>query len=156
MWEFFGKPFLGYEMEDFAQLIHEKFEDKSEIQAFFSDFIHGKKDLIPFLKTQLASLGIELKETETENWLVHRFGIRASEDQVVTQIHPDSKAHSFLMKNDQILSIDFDTNSDCPELTLIRQGRPLKYALEQESCVFFPVYQLSSLEVNSLTKKWMA
>lgn len=156
MWEFFGKPFLGYEMEDFAQLIHEKFEDKSEIIAFFSDFIYGKKDLIPFLETQLVSLGIELKETETENWLLHRFGIQASKDQVITQIHPDSKAYSFLMKNDQILSFDFDTNSDCPEITLIRQGRPLKYALEGESCVFFPVYQLSSLEVNSLTKKWMA
>jgi predicted metalloprotease with PDZ domain len=156
MWALFGKPFLGYEMEDFSQLIHEKFEDKSEIQAFFSDFIDGKKDLFPFLKTQLTSLGIELKETETENWLLHRFGIRASEDQVITQIHTDSKAHSFLMKNDHILAFDFDTNSDCPELTLIRQGRQLKYVLEEESGVFFPLYQLSSLEVNSLTKKWMA
>ena len=154
MWLRYGKPFMGYAMEEFDQLVFEKFEDTEEIQAFFSDYIYGKEDLFPFLKTQVASLGVELKETETENWLLHRFGIRVGEENKIIQIHPKSKAYTSLMKNDQILSFDFEIDSDYPELALRREGRELRYLLGKEEGIFFPEYRLSIVAENALTKKW--
>ncbi|WP_111671723.1 M61 family metallopeptidase [Algoriphagus litoralis] len=154
MWLQYGQPFVGYTMEEFDQVVFEKFEDKTEIQEFFSAYIYGKKDLFPFLKTQFASLGIELEEIETENWLLHRFGIRINEENKIIQIHPESKAYSFLMKNDQILTFDFNMDSDYPELALRREEREIRYLPKEEKGIFFPDYRLSMVEENALTNKW--
>jgi predicted metalloprotease with PDZ domain len=155
LWIDFGKPIKGYSMDDFKEAILEKFQDKTEIQQFFQDFVHGNKDLFPFLKFQLSDSGLELTETETEDWLLHRCGIRTGENQLITQIHPDAKAYTYLMKNDQILSFNFDLDSDHPKLLVSRQGRQLSYVLEKETCVYFPKLRLSINAINTITKKWL-
>jgi predicted metalloprotease with PDZ domain len=155
LWIDFGKPIKGYSMDDFKEAILEKFQDKTEIQQFFHDFVHGNKDLFPFLIFQLSDLGLEVTETETEDWLLHRCGIRTCENQLITQIHPNAKAYAYLMKNDQILSFNFDLDSDHPKLLVNRQGRELSYILEKEASVYFPKFSLSVNAINTITKKWL-
>jgi predicted metalloprotease with PDZ domain len=156
MWEQFGKPFKGYRMEDFEQLVFEKFTDKIKIQAFFSDFVHGKKDLIPFLKTQLSVIGIKMIDSQSENWLLHEFGIRANTEGTIVHLHPDSKAYFSLMRNDRILldPSDKPSHSTRLKLQIDRSGKRLEISMEEEIRVFFPELHLSVNEINLLTENW--
>lgn len=156
MWELFGKPCLGYEIEDFENLIIEQFQDLSEISAFFTDFVHGYEDLFPFLQSLLPAIGIEMKETQTEDRLLHQFGIRTNSEGLVTQIHPDAKAYSLVMQNDLILNFSFEENSSHLAFQVNRQDRTLSFSLERETKIFFPNFQLSLIEVNTRTEKWLA
>lgn len=156
MWERFGKPFKGYQITDFEQLIFGKFTDKMEIQAFFSDFVHGKKDLFPFLKSELLAIGIEMKEMRSENWLLHEFGIRTNSDGLITQLHPDSKAYFSLMRNDRIVPepMEKSLESNRFKLKINRNERSLEVILEEENRFYFPEIQLSVNELSLLFEKW--
>jgi predicted metalloprotease with PDZ domain len=156
MWEQFGKPFKGYQMKDFEKLVIDKFSDKTEIKAFFFDFVYGKEDIFPFLKTQLSVIGIKMIDSQSENWLLHEFGIRTNSDGVVTQIHPESKAYFSLMRNDRILldPIEKPLNMTRLKLQIDRNGRRLEISIEGENRVYFPEIRLSLNEFNLLTKKW--
>jgi len=158
MWEQFGKPFKGYQMEDFEQLVFDKFSDKTEVQAFFCDFVHEKKDLFPILKSLLSSIGIEMMETQSENWLLHEFGIRTNPEGSILQLHPDSKAYFSLMRNDQILNRTNEKSSNSAEIKIQinRNGRPLEILLEEERRNFFPDLRLSINEISPLLEKWKA
>jgi predicted metalloprotease with PDZ domain len=156
MWEQFGKPFLGYEIKDFENLIIEQIQDQSEIKSFFTDFVQGYENLFPFLQSLLSEIGIEMKETQTEDRLLHQFGIRTNGNGLVSQIHPNSKAYSLVMKNDQILNISYEASSEFSELQVSRQGRALSFSLEKDPNVYFPHFQLSLNEINTLTEKWLA
>lgn len=156
MWEQFGKPFKGYEMKDFEKLVFDKFSDKTEIQAFFFYFVHGKEDLFPFLKSQLFALGIELTESKSEDWLLHEFGIRTNPKGVIAQIHPDSKAYFSLMGNDRILNFpsEMSLNPTRLKLEIERMERSLEISIEKENIVFYPNLRLSITEINPLAEKW--
>lgn len=156
MWEQFGKPIKGYQMEDFEQLIFDKFSDKMEIKAFFFDFVHGNEDLFPFLKSQLSAIGIELTESKSDDWLLHNYGIRTTSDGMVMQIHPDSKSYFSVMRNDRILNApdENSSNSTGIKLQIERNGRSLEISIEEEIRSFFPYLQLSMNEVNPLSEKW--
>jgi predicted metalloprotease with PDZ domain len=158
MWEQFGKPFSGYRMDDFERLVFEKFTAKKEIQTFFSDFVHGKKDPFSFLKIQLSAIGIGWNESKSDDWLLHEFGIRTNSEGVVTQIHPDSKSYFSVMRNDRILDTQNVKSSDTKGLELLvdRNGRDLAVSIEQETKSFFPILRLSMNEINPLTEKWKA
>ncbi|MFN3999815.1 M61 family peptidase [Algoriphagus sp.] len=158
MWKRFGKPFEGYNMEDFENLVLEKFLDKTEIHAFFLDFVHGKENLFPFLKSQLSSIGIDMKETLTEDGLLHQFGIRTNAEGVILQLHPESKAYFSLMRNDQILNWTNEKSSNSAEvkIQIKRNGRALEISLAEEKRCFFPVLNLSMRAINPLTEKWKA
>lgn len=154
MWLKFGKPFIGYEMRDFERLILDKFLDKSVPKAFFTDFVHGKKDLFPTLKSLLGAIGIELKETQNENRLLHQFGIRTDTEGLVLQLHPDSSAYSFLMKNDVILGFSPIESSLLTKFQIKRNTRYLEFTLSEEKKDFFPVYKLDAPNPNSYTTTW--
>jgi predicted metalloprotease with PDZ domain len=156
MWEQFGKPFLGYGIKDFENLIIEQFQDKSEINSFFTDFVQGYEDLFPFLQSLLSEIGIEMKEVQTEDRLLHQFGIRTNRDGLVIQIHPDAKAYFLVMKNDKVLNFSLEGSSEYPELLVSRQDRTLKFSLEKDPNIYFPLFQLSQKEINTLTEKWLA
>lgn len=156
MWEQFGKPFKAYQMEDFEQLVIEKFTDKTEIKAFFFDFVHGKEDLFPYLKTQFLAIGIKMTESKSEDWLMHEFGIRTNSEGMITQLHPDSKAYFSLIRNDRILNSPREkpSNSTGLKLQINRNGRSLEISIEEENGSFFPYLQLSMNEINPLSAKW--
>lgn len=154
MWLQFGKPFKGYELKDFERLIFDKFQDKSALTAFFADFIYGKKDLFPILKSMLGAIGIELKATKSENRLLHQFGIRTDSEGLVVQLHPDSNAHTFLMKNDVILGFTSIESSLSNTFQIKRNGRNLEFTLSEEKGEFFPVYKLDAPNPNSYTAIW--
>lgn len=156
MWIRFGKPFKGYEMGDFERLLFENFQDKTEIQAFFNDFVYGKKDLFPSLKMHLSAIGIELMETQSQDRLLHQFGIRTDSDGIVLELHPDSKAYSFIMKNDQLLNWPLDDQIKLSKLQIRRNGRELEYALGEEVGNFYPIYKLEAPKPNAYTVKWLA
>lgn len=154
MWKRFGKPFKGYEIKDFEQLVFDKFSDKSEIQAFFSNFVYGKEDLFPILKSQLSAIGIEMKETFTEDGLLHQFGIRTNSDGMITQIHPESIAYFSLMRNDKIIHETIHSNR--LKLQINRNGRDMEIQLEHEKRKFFANLHLMINEINPLNEKWKA
>jgi predicted metalloprotease with PDZ domain len=154
MWEQFGKPFLGYEIEDFENLVFEQFQDHSEISDFFTDFVHGYEDIFPFLQSLLSVIGIEMKETHTEDRLLHQFGIRTNRDGLVTQIHPDARANWLVMQSDQIINFSFEESQEFLKLDVNRQERILSISLEKKPGIFFPHFKLSQTEVNTLTEKW--
>jgi predicted metalloprotease with PDZ domain len=156
MWLQFGKPFKGYVLEDFERSIFDKFQDKSVITAFFADFIYGKKDLFPTLKILLGAIGIELKATQSENRLLNQFGIRTDSEGLVAQVHPDSNAYSFLMKNDEILEITSNESSLSNTFQIKRNGRNLEFTLSEEKANYFPVYKLDAPNPNSYTAIWRA
>lgn len=156
MWEHFGKPFKGYRMEDFEQLVFEKFSDKKEVQAFFCDFIHGKEDIFPILKSQLLAIGIEMTETLSQDWLLHKFGIRKNPEGTIVHLHPDSRAYSFLMKNDVVKSASKVDSKQVIKLQILRNGRIMEFMLPGGNGNFFPIYQLAASNPNHFTTDWKA
>ena len=158
MWTVFGKPFIGYELADFEKTVFGEFPDQTEIRAFYADFIDGYQDLFPTLKSLLNEIGIKLEETISEDWLLHKLGIRTSDDGVVSQLHPDSNAFFILMKNDRILNFPVDKRAESTVLNLqiSRNGRILNLDVPSENGNFYPPYQLSQKEAKPTTERWKA
>ncbi|OOG78579.1 hypothetical protein [Algoriphagus sp. A40] len=158
MWERFGKPFKGYEFQDFENLIFAEFAEQIEIKQFFIDFVYGYQNLFPKLESLLNEIGIEIQETFGEDWLLHQLGIRTSSEGEITQIHPESRAFFTLMKNDRIINwpIEKPLDSNPLKLQIDRFGRFLELNVFLENGNFFPVYRLFPKELNSLSEKWMA
>ncbi|GAA0878026.1 PDZ domain-containing protein [Algoriphagus jejuensis] len=156
MWTDFGKPFKGYDLEDFENVVFEQFSDQTEIRAFFANFVHGYQDLFPKLKSLLAEMEIALETTFGEDWLVHQLGIRTNADGLIMQLHPDSKAFSTLMKNDRIVDWPVEKSgvSECLPLHIERNGRVLELTLDIENSDFFPNYRLASKNSSTLLEKW--
>lgn len=153
MWKQFGKQEIGYSLEDFDKLVLEKFPDQTEITAFFSDFVYGNKDLFPVLQGLFRSLGIQMAESYSPNWLLHDFGVRTNPEGSITQLHPDAKSYSTLMRNDRILNWPSE-KTVAPRLEIDRLGRNLQINLMPEKRKFFPEYSLKCERINPITKKW--
>ncbi len=158
LWVDFGKPFKGYELKDFEAVVWGEFPEQREIHAFFSSFIYGYQDLFPTLKTLLSDLGIGLEFTFGEDWMLHDLGIRTNSEGLISQIHPESKAYSHVMKNDRIINwpVEKKPETDFVNLQIDRNGRFLELTFEKENSGFFPEFTLSQKEINPLTEKWKA
>jgi predicted metalloprotease with PDZ domain len=153
MWKNFGLPFKGYEVQDFEKQIAAGVRDPEKLTRFFDAFVRGKEDLYPVLEDCFSALGIEIKKTLSENTLLHRVGIQLNGQQVVQQIHPESKAYQHLMVHDQLLNLNSETT--LWEVEVLRQGRKLKLSFEQESGNYFPLLNLEIGVVTELRTTWM-
>ena len=153
MWENFGLPFKGYEVQDFEKQIAAGVRDPEKLTRFFDAFVRGKEDLYPVLEDCFSALGIEIKKTLSENTLLHRVGIQLNGQQVVQQIHPESKAYQHLMVHDQLLNLNSETT--LWEVEVLRQGRKLKLSFEQEAGNYFPLLNLEMGAVTDLRTTWM-
>ncbi len=153
MWENFGRPFKGYEVQDFEKQIAAGVRDPKKITRFFDSYVRGKEDLYPVLEDCFRALGIEIKKTLSENALLHRVGIQLNGQQVVQQIHPESKAYQHLMVHDQLLNLNSETT--LWEVEVLRQGRKLKLSFEQEAGNYFPLLNLEIGVVTELRTTWM-
>jgi hypothetical protein len=83
-------------------------------------------------------------------------GIRTDSEGLAVQLHPDSNAYSFLMKNDVILGYTSIESSLSITLQIKRNGRNLEFTLLEEKRIFFPVYKLYAPNPNSYTAIWRA
>jgi hypothetical protein len=141
-WERFGKPFKGYDWQDFELLVFSPFPDDQEIKRFFDDFVFGYKNLISKVKSLLPLIGLELIQNFGQDLLLHNWGIRVSPENIITQIHPEAKAYHVLMKNDKIQSYSERSSGTILLLDIERSGRKLTIELTAEEQLFFPDFTL--------------
>ncbi len=153
MWENFGLPFKGYEVHDFEKLVAASVSNPKKITHFFDSYVRGKEDLYPVLEDCFSTLGIELKKSFSENTLLHQVGIQLNGQQVVQQIHPESKAYQHLMVHDQLLNLN--SENAIWEVEILRQGRKLKLHFELESGNYYPMLNLEMGNVTALRTTWM-
>ena len=153
MWESFGIPFKGYEVQDFEKQIAAKARNPEKITRFFDAYVRGKEDLYPVLEDCFKALGIEIQKTLSENTLLHQVGIQLNEQQVVKQIHPESTVYQHLMAQDQLLNLNSENARW--EVEVLRQGRNLKLSFDQELGNYFPLVNLEMGTVTDLRTTWM-
>lgn len=153
MWENFGLPFKGYEVQDFEKQIAARVPNPEKITHFFDSYVRGKADLYPVLEDCFSALGIEIQKTLSENTLLHQIGIQLNGQQVVQQIHPESKAYQHLMVHDQLLNLN--SENAMWEVEVLRQGRNLKLSFEQELGNYFPLLNLQIGTMTDLRTTWM-
>lgn len=153
MWESFGLPFKGYEVQDFEKQIAARASNPEKITRFFDSYVRGKEDLYPVLKDCFKALGLEIKKSFSENVLLHQAGIQLNGQQVVQQIHPESKAYQRLMIQDQLLNLH--SENVMWEVEVLRQGRKLKLSFEQETGNYYPNLRLEIKTGTDLQTTWM-
>ena len=153
MWENFGLPFKGYEVQDFENQIIARVPNAEKITHFFNSYVRGNEDLYPVLENCFLALGIEIKKTYTENTLLHQAGIELNGSQVVQKIHPESKAYQHLMVNDCVVSLNAEASNW--EIEILRQGRKLNICFEQESRNFYPQLNLEICPRTTLRISWL-
>ena len=127
MWENFGLSFKGYEVQDFEKLVAASVSNPEKITHFFDAFVRGKEDLYPVLVDCFSALGLEIKKRFSENTLLHLAGIQLNGDQVIQQIHPDSKAYQHLIVHDQLLNLN--SENVMWEVEVLRKGRKQNHLL---------------------------
>lgn len=154
MWQTFGLPFRGYPLEDFEQLITNRFAEPENITHFFDAFVRGREDLFPVLENCLDDLGILLKTNETENTIFNPLGIQVNAQQVVHQIHPESIAHKHLMANDRLLSVQPNTDGVHWDVELERYARRLKLSFAKEDGNYYPPLALKEGPNTQLRNNW--
>jgi predicted metalloprotease with PDZ domain len=153
MWEGFGLPFKGYEVQDFEKKIAARASNPEKITHFFNSYVRGKEDLFPVLEDCFSAIGIEIQKTVSENTLLHQVGIQLNGQQVVQQIHPESKAYQHLMVQDQLINLN--SENAIWEAEVLRQGRRLKLSVEQEAGNYYPKLRLEIKTVTDLQTTWM-
>ena len=153
MWESFGLPFKGYEVQDFEKQIIARVSNPEKTTHFFNSYVRGKEDLYPVLEDCFSALGIEIHKRLSENTLLHQVGIQLNGQQVVQQIHPESKAYQHLMVHDQLLNLS--SENAIWEVEVLRQGRKLNLSFEQEAGNYYPNLRLEIKKVTDLQTTWM-
>lgn len=153
MWEKFGKPMVGYTLEDFKSIIEQASQSPDLILNLFERFVTGNEDVFPILEEKLQFVGLKLIPSFSEDQLLHQFGIRTDDSHQIIQIHPESQAYQFLMLVDQILEFGLPEDRSL-HLKLLRKGRKLEQIITAESRTFFPVYKLKNESETILQKTW--
>jgi hypothetical protein len=155
MWEDFGLPFKGYEVQDFEKGIADRFAEPKKITHFFDAFVRGREDLFPVLEDCLQELGILIRLVETEISVFNQIGIQVNAQQVIQKIHPESIAYKHLMANDLIISITDNPKATEWNLEVARQGRRVHLSVAKEAQNFYPQLHLESGPSTALRNNWM-
>ncbi|MDA0314386.1 MAG: M61 family peptidase [Bacteroidetes bacterium] len=155
MWENFGLPFKGYELQDFEKRIADRFAQPEKIREFFDAFVRGRADLFPVLEDCLRELGILIGTNETENTVFNILGIQVNAQQVIQKIHPESIAYMYLMANDRLLRLDLKADSLHWEVEVARQGRKLNLSFAKEEGNFYPLLILKEGSITALRENWL-
>jgi predicted metalloprotease with PDZ domain len=158
MWKKFGKPFIGYRLEDFERMIVEEALEQRLIRDFLEDLVYGYQDLFPLLQIFFGEIGIQMEGRFGDDWLLHELGVRTNPEGVISQLHPKSQAFSILMKNDRIVNWPINKpEGDLPlKVQIERYGRLLELSLSLENGKFYPLYHLSPQAPTALSANWRA
>jgi predicted metalloprotease with PDZ domain len=155
MWENFGVPFIGYELQDFENGIADRSADPEKIRQFFDAFVRGREDLFPVLENCLQELGILIRPEETENSVFDQIGIQVNTQQVIQKIHPESIAYKYLMTNDLLLTVDLHPDALHWDLEVERQGRSLILSFAKETQNFYPQLRLEAGPSTPVRNNWV-
>jgi predicted metalloprotease with PDZ domain len=155
MWENFGLPLKGYQLQDFEIRIAEQSTEPEKIKHFFDKYVRGRDDLFPMLENCLQELGIFIRRDETENSVFNQIGIQMNAQQVIQKIHPESIAYKHLMANDLLLSIDLHPDTLHWQLEVERQGRSLLLSFAKETQHFYHQLRLEAGPSTTLRTNWM-
>jgi predicted metalloprotease with PDZ domain len=155
MWENFGLPLKGYELQDFEKEIADRSADPEKITQFFDAFVRGREDLFPVLENCLQELGIFIRRDEPETPVFNQIGIQVNAQQVIQKIHPESIAHRHVMANDLLLSIDLHPDALHWELEVERQGRRIHLSFAKEAQNFYSQLRLEAGPSTPLRNNWM-
>ncbi len=155
MWENFGLPLKGYQLQDFEMRIAEQSTEPEKIKHFFDKYVRGRDDLFPMLENCLQELGIFIRRDETENSVFNQIGIQMNAQQVIQKIHPESIAYKHLMANDLLLSIDLHPDTLHWQLEVERQGRSLLLSFAKETQHFYHQLRLEAGPSTTLRTNWM-
>lgn len=153
LWKRFGKPKVGYTMEEVWEVVLSQTGHPIYFNQFFEDFIAGKEGIFPIVEKHLASLGFELKVKAKEDHLASMFGIIKQADGKISKIHPTSDAFNKLMAGDEIKS-ETITSSGL-NLSIDRFGRELQVTLLNSSSPLFKDYFLIDKKSNSKREAWI-
>lgn len=153
LWRKFGKPKIGYTMEEVWEVVLSQTNHPNYFNQFFEDFIAGKEDIFPLVEKHLASLGFDLRTKSKVDQLASDFGIIKSEDGKITKIHPESEAYSKLQIGDMIKEQE-RTESNV-KLSLDRFGREIEVTLPISRELLFKDYQVLDKKPNPKRVVWI-
>jgi predicted metalloprotease with PDZ domain len=155
LWEDFGQPLQGYELQDFEKQVGKRAGDPKKISSFFAAYVAGREDLSPVLEDCLSALGLLITKNTSSDTLLHQAGIQVNQHSQVLQIHPESIAYRHLMTQDQLVSAAQSPDGSTWEIDILRQGRTLHLSLEKEAGNYYPVLELEESAYTSLRANWM-
>jgi predicted metalloprotease with PDZ domain len=148
---------------------------QTSLDTFYSDYILGKNDFLPFLKESLNLIGLELNFKPTGKASQDFLGIKTipqNNNLVIKSIHPNSSAAiSGLMLEDEIVALNrFETNLELDKwlnhfneeaLTLLvkRKGKYIDIHIDKSGSSSFQEAMISqikkpNLEQQSFFTKW--
>lgn len=156
MWTEFGKKEIGYSLKDYETFIANALQKPVYVNRFFQDFIYGKEDLLPLLKEQLTSIGVEIIE-DRKSEIESDFGVILNAGNLIESIHPESDAYNYLMLGDQLVNSNGHQAEEAPALrvTVRRNGRVLEFNLAGKVSAFFKQYRLVQLQNTEKTDLWI-
>ncbi|RAI83572.1 M61 family metallopeptidase [Algoriphagus yeomjeoni] len=154
LWRKFGKPKIGYTLEEVWEVILSQTEHSIYFNQFYEDFIAGNEDIFPVVEKHLSSLGIELGSKPKEDHLASTFGIIKSEDGKITKIHPDGEAYQKLMVEDVIKSEEI--KDGILSISIIRFGRKLEIELTSSASNLFKDFFLIDKKSNQKRTAWIS
>jgi predicted metalloprotease with PDZ domain len=155
LWEDFGQPLQGYELQDFEKQVSKHVGDPKKISSFFAAYVAGREDLSPVLEDSLSALGLLITKNTSSDTLLHQAGIQVNQHSQVLQIHPESIAYRHLMTQDQLVSAAQSPDGSTWEIDVLRQGRTLHLSFEKEAGNYYPVLELEESAYTSLRANWM-
>ncbi|WP_154859061.1 M61 family metallopeptidase [Cyclobacterium xiamenense] len=148
MWTKYGKPEVGYGLEDYLDVLCELSENPGQMEEFFKEYVWGTGNLFPLLESLLPTIGITVRPVKKENRLESEFGLKTASDGKIIRIHPKSPAFHQLMLQDLILSYKF-TDSGL-RLSLRRWGEKKEVVLPQSGQAYFVSYRIQITESSEL------
>jgi predicted metalloprotease with PDZ domain len=157
LWEKFGINSRGYLLNDFLEIVK---SESQEAYKLINTLLFKKLDMVPILAQILKEFGISLTFEMKENSLLHRFGIRIDEANVVTQIHPESKAFHHLMIGD-VVEIErrnealYKNHTAGAILKINRFNRKLQVSIPEDTGQYFPKIKLSFENISPQLDKWI-
>ncbi|WP_192346435.1 M61 family peptidase [Algoriphagus sp. Y33] len=153
LWKRFGKPQIGYSMEEVWEAILSQTDHPIYFNQFYEDHIAGKEDIFPVVEKYFNSLGFELQTNAGEDCLASGFGIIKGEDGKVSKIHPSSDAYKKLMVGDLINSQNLDNK--ILKISVNRYGRNLDMELRTTDKLLFQNHVLVDKKNNPKRDTWI-
>ena len=153
LWKRFGKPKIGYTMEEVWEVILSQTHHPIYFNQFYDDFILGKEDIFPLVAKHLSSLGFELDAKPKRDQLSSNYGIIKNDEGLIIKIHPESNAYNKLMLGD-IIKSKTDTSNGV-ELSIDRFGRDLHVALLNSEILLYKDYFLVDRKSNPKRDAWI-
>lgn len=155
MWENFGQMRLGYGLNDFQTIIAEELKNMDATEAFFTKFVYGQGDLLPFLQDLLETVSVKLSK-ERRDELSTDFGLILDEASTVKSVHPESPAYDQIMTGDVIQKQEIRRNQSKSHLVLSieRSSRNLSVELPATDLPYFMKYQLQTRSSPEKLMEW--